>query len=117
MTTSEMIAVMQAYVDGKAIELSKDGETWEGLGSFEPSWDWSNFDYRVKPEPKYVPYDSVSEVDEDKWVKSKYNGVLKRISALDANHNSVYILGWYDLKQLFELFTYKDGTPCGKLVK
>lgn len=44
-----MIAVMQAYADGKKIE-------WQGYGvwqeAVDPWWDWVHMDYRIKPEPK-----------------------------------------------------------------
>lgn len=36
---------MQAYVDGKQIEATGQ----EGCDS--PLWDWSSYNYRVKPEP------------------------------------------------------------------
>lgn len=117
MTTKEMIAVMQAYEDGKAIEFKGKMESELNWQPCVPLWNWIDNDYRIKPETQYVPYDSVSEVEKDKWVKRKDNGVLKRISALDANDNSVCMYGWYNLKQLFELFTYEDGTPCGKKVE
>lgn len=119
MTTKEMIAIMMAYEDGKTIQYNfkgDDPERWEDV-TCVPLWNWDSTDYRVKPEVKYVPYDNVSEVNKNKWFKGKTSGVLKRISALDPKDNSVYILGWFNLNQLFELFTYEDGTPCGKQVE
>jgi len=48
MSTDEMIEVMQAYMRGEAIEISDaDKDEWEYIK--EPSWDWVNNDYRVKP--------------------------------------------------------------------
>lgn len=117
MTTKEMIEVMQAYVDGKSIEFRVHNEgTWFDVQN--PMWDWNLKDYRIKPEPKYVPYDSVTEVERDKWVKRKPNGRLYRITELDPSDNTVNIYrGWRDLKSLFNDFTYEDGTPCGKKVE
>jgi len=51
MTTKEMIAVMQAYEEGKKIQtrmIGKDG--WWNNES--PSWDWNHHEYRIKPEEK-----------------------------------------------------------------
>ena len=47
-TTEGKIAVMQAAVDGKSIQVSTRGrEKWsDAVG---PWWDWSQFDYRIKP--------------------------------------------------------------------
>jgi len=50
MTIQEMIAVMQAAVEGKVIETAKSSEgVWRVNPA--PMWDWSNYDYRVKPSP------------------------------------------------------------------
>ena len=53
-----MIAVMQAAKEGKAIQrrphhYPDTDVCWKDAP--EPSWDWSTFDYRVKPaEPRQV---------------------------------------------------------------
>lgn len=47
-TTEEMIAVMQAFVEGKKIEGSVSGKTWELTEA--PLWDWRTVDYRVAEE-------------------------------------------------------------------
>lgn len=51
MTTREMIAVMQAFEDGKKIQIADKGsKDWADYGMGEPVWDWDAFDYRIKPE-------------------------------------------------------------------
>ena len=48
MNTNEMIAVMQAYARGEAIEVSvKGADDWSEIK--HPLWDWSSVEYRVKP--------------------------------------------------------------------
>ena len=48
MNTTEMIAVMQAYARGEAIEVSvKGANDWSEIKC--PLWDWNGFEYRVKP--------------------------------------------------------------------
>nr|DAR38115.1 MAG TPA: hypothetical protein [Caudoviricetes sp.] len=50
MNTTEMIAVMQAYIKGEAIEVSDKGaDDWSDIK--HPLWDWNSFEYRVKPKP------------------------------------------------------------------
>lgn len=50
-TTQEKIGIMTAHLEGKPIEcrhkLMKD---WHGDAN--PAWDWANYEYRVKPQPK-----------------------------------------------------------------
>lgn len=55
MNTQEKIAVMQAYLDGKAIQFFEecDGK-WYHITS-APSWNWSLVTYRIAP-PKLVPH-------------------------------------------------------------
>ena len=62
MNTREKIAVMQAFVDGKAVEIrvhrpcNLTRSRWRGqvMDATSPSWDWFNFEYRIKPEPEVV---------------------------------------------------------------
>lgn len=50
-TLAEKIAVMQAAERGEEIQsLYNYGLAWED--NSDPSWDWCNFDYRVKPKPQ-----------------------------------------------------------------
>lgn len=119
MTTGEMIAVMQAFEDGKEIEcMHKDGNIW--LRVEHPVWDWPHCDYRIKPEPKYVPYNNVSEVEKGKWIVNKNGSITGQIGAINDFDGTVYLLGyggWKKLDTLFLNYTYEDGTPCGKLVE
>ena len=52
MTTKEMIAVMQAYKDGKEIEFKARGTYSNWQMACSPNWNWDYADYRVKPEEK-----------------------------------------------------------------
>ena len=60
MTTKEMIEVMQAYDRGEQIERrDRCGNNW--FLAPVPSWDWVQYEYRVKPKPKYVPFETAEE--------------------------------------------------------
>lgn len=114
----EMIAVMQAYKEGKTIECRMFCyDDWKEADDVQ--WNWVLYDYRVKPESKYVPYDSVSEIDRSKWVREKeYPSALRAINMINTTPNEVHIsgYGWHTLEEFFETYEYEDGTPCGKLV-
>lgn len=51
MTHNEMIEVIQAHRDGKTVQcrLQKHQEDWYDA---EPDWNFYDFDYRIKPEPR-----------------------------------------------------------------
>lgn len=53
MTTKEMIAVMQAYEAGYKIQfMDKDDSKW--IIASTPSWNFEEYYYRVKPEPRVI---------------------------------------------------------------
>lgn len=114
----EMCAVMQAYKEGKKIEyVSKSSVTNIWRDEPKPIWDWDGFDYRVKEEPHYVPYDSVTEVEKDKWVMKKGSKRIHKITSIDYIDDTVFICEWENMQRLFDEYTYEDGTPCGKLIQ
>ena len=47
-TTQEKIAVMQAHVDGKPIQVCSNACDW--MEASIPHWNWRDFNYRVAPE-------------------------------------------------------------------
>lgn len=51
MNTWEKIKVMQAYVEGKQIQIKINNE-WDNID--DPTWSWSNYSYRIKPEKKII---------------------------------------------------------------
>ena len=55
MDHDEMIAVIQAHKEGKEIQfrcVDDFDKTWTGYSESSPSWDFSEFEYRIKPEPR-----------------------------------------------------------------
>lgn len=61
MTTKEKIAVMQAFEEGKVIEVCgvAPGQWAIATG---PNWNWASYSYRIKPEPRMVPLE-MSDID------------------------------------------------------
>lgn len=122
MDINEKIRIMQAFAQGKPIEFRAKGDTgnpnW--MASSTPTWNWDTFDYRVKPGLVAVPYDSVEEVDRDRWLMAKdedEQNFLARICIINKKLNEVCVdyYGWQTLDQLFDKFLYEDGSQCGKL--
>lgn len=81
--------------------------------------------YYNSRKPEYVPFDLSREEDRqllrDTWIKSNYNGNEARISAFRHDETSgwqAYIphTGMRDGEQLFNNYTFIDGTPCGKQI-
>lgn len=121
MTTAEMIAVMQAYKDGKSIECAdKGGTNWKKLPN--PVWNWDRFDYRVKPESNIRPYENAQEFMKAMKEHGPYYTKKK-----DINRGRVYTHpgNVYDyafgtnkgilcsFKEFAIGYEWADGTPCG----
>ena len=127
-TTKEMIEVMQAYERGEQIQLSKKDGNW--ICTKKPNWDWLNFDYRVKPKTRYIPFDTPEEFfaaqrshGGDLFIRIE-NGTLKKHELSVSLDGSVYdhmddgdvdYIGEFE-DLLFEDYKFADGTPCGKEV-
>lgn len=56
MTTKEMIAVMQAYEEGRQIQCKRPWEEeLDWVDASSPVWNWHSFDYRIKPRKEEKP--------------------------------------------------------------
>lgn len=111
-TTQEKIEVMQAFLQGKQIEISQNGQDdWEKYRTNEPIWDWHKFDYKVEGELQYIPFDFSDDLlgmkikDDD----SKYQITYQDSEGIGTYHSFVRY------QQLLDEFTQLDGSPCGKL--
>lgn len=129
MTTEEKIEVMKAYAEGKKIQVrDKTLKVWIDWGTCgEPEWDWGINDYRIKPEDKYRPYKDTDEMISD-W---KERFVAKdwpshsmpliwlmcgetRSFVTDYLPDSVYAFSTsLTMQDIYEDYTYLDGSPCG----
>ena len=107
-TTEEMIAVMQAYVDGKELEIF-DGKVWHHVNI--PFWNWKDVDYRVKETPEYVPFTfDDAEFLIGKVVKHKKDKWVELITYCSENETAIC-----PYEHLLDNYTFIDGSPCGKL--
>lgn len=52
MNTKEKIEIMQAWIDGKTIQITYRGlDAWADILP-EPEWDFQKYEYRIKPKQK-----------------------------------------------------------------
>ena len=126
-TTKEMIEVMQACERGEQIEFCYTDEVikvWQDTNG-KPLWNWGDTDYRVKPKPKYVPFDTAEEFFA---AQRKHGRDIIACGELYANsyidcYCNVFLYksdntdNWtLNFEKLLENCTFADGTPCGKEV-
>ena len=121
MKISEQIAIMKAYEDGKTIEGKHYDETeWKSLEYVENyPFDFSYYEYRIKPMDKYRPYESVEEAfqaanEHGFWVKCKNKESLCTIHDFGVGIcGDLYINGYDALKFMNDFVWADDGSLCG----
>ena len=121
MKVSEQIAIIKAYEDGKSIEVKRYDETkWESIDNINNyQFNFAEYEYRIKPVPKYRPYESVDEAFNEAekhgfWVKSKDKHSLFFIDSFEAAGNGDIYVGHCHVGAFVEKFIwFDDCSPCG----
>lgn len=124
--TKERIAVMQAYVDGKQIQVECSDGKWADVP--EPSWS-INGNFRVKPEPKYRPFKDTDECWQEMLKHEPFGWVVIIENNLSIKYNiqaliqdgvkSTAVLTddvmseKFPFEGVLQKFTFVDGTPFG----
>ena len=113
----EMLPIMQAFADGKTIEIYGWKNKWKEVD--EPSFDIDAKYYRIKPEPKYRPFKSYEECWHEMlkhqpfgWIKINDIKRLRNINSIDNCtidiNNSIL-----HFDTAFNIYKFADGTPFG----
>ena len=121
MKVSEQIGIMIAYQDGKTIEQKRfDRTEWESIVYDEDfPFDFASYEYRIKPEDKYRPYESVEEAFADAkkhgfWIRNVDRAYLRFICSFHITKNSDIFLGDYSADYILHMFVWHDdNSPCG----
>lgn len=124
MKVSEQIAIIKAYEDGKTIEQRAFfTSAWKSIDIENYQFNFSEYEYRIKPECKYRPYDSVDEAFNEAekhvfWVKSKDKHSLFFIDSFEAAGNGDIYVGHCHVGAFIEKFIwFDDCSPCGVKIK
>lgn len=105
---------IQAFKEGKEIEIRRDGEEWE----INRNPMFANyFEYRIKPEPEFIPFDySDAEFLIGKAVKSKNLNFVNLICKVGGDGGFVIVgNSSFTFQQLYDAFIFIDGAACGKI--
>ena len=121
----ELLPIIQAYADGKTIQLFDEGK-WKDV--YETDFYGHPDKYRIKPEPKYRPFKTKEECWNEMqkhqpfgWLKSKKDGRFHCIGEVSWSDEfeTVYIaLSTSESlsrssDSMFEQYTFYDGTTFG----
>lgn len=117
-----LLPIFKAMAEGKTIQ-NKNGNGWIDIDGDE---DGLNLDsligyqdcYRIKPEPKYRPFENAKECWAEMlnhkpfgWVVGRRDGVMYLIRCLE--YVSVYTSIQCSFKDAFDKFAFADLVPFG----
>lgn len=122
--------ILQAFAEGKVIECRtkpsslKGSDTPNGWTEMKDFEFWNNTEYSIKPEPKYRPFKDAKECWQEMLKHQPFGWIInintersRMIEIFDKSKDTdlpISICGrWWRLAQLFERFTFADGTPFG----
>ena len=122
----QILPIIQAFAEGKAIEsrcIKGDKSLW--YDDEDPSFD-NDLEYRLKPEPKYLPFKNAEECWQEMlnhhpfgWLKGDkcfYNIVsVSNIDVSMANVSGDIVT--LDFSEVMEDNTFSDGLPFGVKVE
>lgn len=120
-----MLPFIQAYAEGKAIEsrcVKGDKSLW--YDDENPSFD-NDFEYRIKPEPKYRPFASAEEC----WAEMQNHQPFGFMKFKDTESGYYMLTGiargvgvgindsLFSYDRVFDDYTFADGLPFGVKVE
>ena len=120
----EMLPVLQAFAEGKTIEsrcIKGDKSLW--YDDEDPIFD-NDFEYRLKPEPKYRPFKDAEEC----WAEMQKHQPFGWVNWNDVRYN-IYVVSStsvclingncanMDFAYAYQKLTFADGTPFGVKVE
>ena len=121
MKVIEQIAIIKAYEDGKSIErrafFTSEWKSIDNINNYQ--FNFAEYEYRIKPVPKYRPYESVDEAFKEAekhgfWVKSKDKHSLFFIDSFEAAGNGDIYIGHCHVGAFIEKFVwFDDCSTCG----
>ena len=113
-----LLPIIQSYAEGKTIEsrcIKGDTSLW--YDDEDPSFD-NDFEYRIKPELKYRPFNNAEECWQEMqkhnpfgWIKVKNSNCYKFLAAVQ--NIGIYSVGRCTYETGFKNFTFADGAPFG----
>ena len=117
----ELLPIIKAFAEGKTIECKNLFGSWTEAKC--PSWS-NNFEYRIKPKPKYRPFKNQEECWQEmhkhpdfSWVKKKNTKEYYNITEIykTRSESAIVLIGdcTYTLNEAFDVFTFTDSTPFG----
>lgn len=104
----QLLPIIQAFAEGKTIEVRVGNDSWVKTDEVYGGRN-NDYDYRIKPEPKYRPFKDAEECWQETQEHQPFGGVKT-----DEGYEQI----WHankgdDFNAIFKTCTFADGTPFG----
>ena len=120
----KLLPIIQAWVDGKTIQVWTN-DTW--IDEEYPSFFEELSQFRIKPEPKYRPFESLEECWQEMLKHQPFGWLIEKVNKKEMVHigriydipNNAFITlsidegHNYSSGHFFRTYTLADGTPFG----
>ena len=120
----KLLPIIQAWVDGKTIQVWTN-DTW--IDEEYPSFFEELSQFRIKPEPKYRPFESLEECWQEMLKHQPFGWLIEKVNKKEMVHigriydipNNAFITlsidegHNYSSGHFFRTYTFADGTPFG----
>ena len=116
----ELLPIIQAFAAGKQIQDKIEGVTdWVDTGEINLEYEGQKIKHRIKPEPKYRPFNDQEECWNEMlkhepfgWVKEISSEMLYLINGI--SDMSIVIMENIDsFKEAMNIYEFNDGAPFG----
>lgn len=118
----KLLPIIKAFSEGRVIQSRyiKDGASlWYEVET--PNFDNNDFDYRIKPEPKYRPFKNAEECWAEMLKHQPFGYTYDRLNNIRDSITKVATTGVsYDsptvvisFEEVFDKFVFADGVPFG----
>ena len=120
----KLLPIIQAWVDGKTIQVWTN-DTW--IDEEYPNFFEELSQFRIKPEPKYRPFESLEECWNEMLKHQPFGWLIEKVNKKEMVHigriydipNNAFITlsidegHNYSSGHFFRTYTFADGTPFG----
>ena len=113
----ELLPIIQAFAEGKTIQFKTKDRPWFDL--LDNNLEMREvFKYRIKPEPKYRPFETKEECWQEMHKHPDFGWVItkncKVIYHIDYVYNALFINNCgYSFNEMYQKYEFTDGTPFG----
>lgn len=117
----ELLPIIQAFAEGKAIEIRHGDAPWVETNRIKESI-FDDYQYRIKPETKCRPFKNADECWQEMlkhepfgWLREKGRNVRTQIGFIHTEGIQGTSGGSSNYKAFFDCFRFADGAPFGIL--